>query len=212
MSGTSLASLLRFLIHSANQDTFPSIPSLFSSWVTNLTTISHQDSIELFKQQLQQLLLWIEPPSEEDFQTRLDLFYQEACAYFKDLLFGFETLYQPGLDKLTAELKEKKDYYQQRNRERIREVILGYQVRVLEEIRNRFESKIELPVHSQVLKQFAEKVNTDVVGEYHAKLGKYANSSYFNEYLSNVQVIPYPFSIYHIYVHLYRCIFHNIHI
>jgi hypothetical protein len=50
MNGASLASLLRFLVLSANlKEGFPAVPSLWASWVIQLVQSAQQDADDYYK-------------------------------------------------------------------------------------------------------------------------------------------------------------------
>jgi hypothetical protein len=100
MNGASLASLFKFLVEAVNENKFPELPSLWNSWLQQLTDSARTDAFKTYKKSMDEVLERTDVASEEEFKNLHLEKKKEAESLYKDLLFGFEKIYKSKLPDL----------------------------------------------------------------------------------------------------------------
>eukprot|EP01119_Soliformovum_irregulare_P017299 TRINITY_DN5116_c0_g1_i2.p1 TRINITY_DN5116_c0_g1~~TRINITY_DN5116_c0_g1_i2.p1 ORF type:complete len:581 (+),score=179.74 TRINITY_DN5116_c0_g1_i2:223-1743(+) len=184
MNGSSFAMMLQFLVQSSNQDIFPSVPSLWNSWIQSLVETAYRDANSNYKNKMEKLLSLGAPPSEEEFLSHHNTYRDDSQHLYRNLLFDFQSLYQDGIPNLMKEISEKFSNFEERNKEKIRKVIADKR----REVRENFAAlmdELHLPTAPKnIINKFRSSNGLDVFED---ALKKYGSSKYYIEALSDLK-------------------------
>lgn len=100
MTGQQLAGIITFLTHNVNYNTFPKVPSLFESWIVELSDTAKKDTLQSFSEKLEAVKTVHPPVPRKVFEKKYFEILAESKEFYTQLLFGFEKLYSSGLVEL----------------------------------------------------------------------------------------------------------------
>eukprot|EP01118_Nematostelium_gracile_P005180 TRINITY_DN1627_c0_g1_i1.p1 TRINITY_DN1627_c0_g1~~TRINITY_DN1627_c0_g1_i1.p1 ORF type:complete len:784 (+),score=206.83 TRINITY_DN1627_c0_g1_i1:20-2371(+) len=186
MTGPSLAFLINFLVISANENRFPSVPSLWTGWISKLLEDAHKDAFDKYTAD-SKILLNTNPPYPEDaFSNLLEKAQQNATQIFQELLFGFENLYGPESSKLAKLVKDTFSGYADINTNNIRNLIRREKNSLLENVQKSFQN-LTYPIFSAGIKKLYEvesKAKTDIFVD---SFSRYSKSPIYAEYKTELE-------------------------
>eukprot|EP01133_Synstelium_polycarpum_P002483 gene2483-2824_t len=175
LPGPAIGSLIKLLVEVANGNNFPTVPSIWAGFLKQQQLSAMEDSVTDYKDKMS-VFKSIEPPLSEANFTQLDQTSRlHAQDLYKQLLFGLEEAYTPGLAPLVNTIKELGETFRKDNQYLIRQfcnseskmVFISFQ----EEI-----GAIKTPTGTQRLQKLIDSHRVAALGEFKTKTDAYAST------------------------------------
>jgi len=148
VNGATLASLLRFLVLSANENRIPQLPSLWQSWLNQQSESAIQDALSSYRREMGPIMTASLPPSESEFPKFHRRAVDHSLKLYKDLLFGNEQIYSPNLKRIEDQLEGNFKDLRDANLHHIREVINSHRNDVMKRVSEELVD-IKLPMSEE---------------------------------------------------------------
>ncbi|GAM25245.1 hypothetical protein SAMD00019534_084200, partial [Acytostelium subglobosum LB1] len=100
MQGPAIGSLIKLLVEVANGNTFPTVPSVWVGFIKQQQSLALSDSLVLFKEKMAPVLQEVPPLNDKQYSELESSSLSFVNQLYKQLLFGLEEAYTPGLVQL----------------------------------------------------------------------------------------------------------------
>jgi hypothetical protein len=173
--GRATAALLQFLLAHINRDTFPTVPSLWSAWLTDLQRHSETEVKQFVAERLARFLDGAQPPrSQAEFDAHAAQTIAEAEAYLKSMLFGIESVYAAALEQLRATAGEQRRQLAARNAQ----AIANFVTQLAKELSTSAERHtLRAPLNPQLIDAERERTLAELGQQFAAQTGKYDDAT-----------------------------------
>ncbi|KAF2076371.1 hypothetical protein CYY_002328 [Polysphondylium violaceum] len=165
LSGPAFGTLLRLLVDVANGNKFPTVPSIWSGFIKQQQQNALEDSITGYKEKIS-LFKTVDPPFNQDQFLELEKnSFNYANELYKQLLFGLEEAYNPGLITLHTLLKELFVLFSKENQNRIK----TFNQKIYQDSFLDFQKKvegIEIPISSKQLLSLLDSFKFESILQY----------------------------------------------
>lgn len=149
---------------------------------------SQADTFQFYDSNIDQIHKIFPPVSEDEFQIENNNLITKSIEIYKQLLFGFESLYHSGLPKLNEELNKRKLFHEDLNIKKIYEVLKEEKDRCSVQHDSMLDN-FELPLPSNQLEIRLNEVEDEIIKKFATFSKKYKNGRSYQEILANLEVI-----------------------
>jgi hypothetical protein len=173
--GRATAALLHFLLAHINKDTFPSVPSLWSAWLTDLQRHSETEVKAFVADRLAHYIDGAQPPrSQAEFDAHAVQVLQQAESFLKSMLFGIESVYGIVLAQLRRFAADQQRQLAARNAQ----TIVAYVEQVAKELAARAERhSLHVPLDPALIDAESARTLAEVGALFAAQTNKYGGAA-----------------------------------
>jgi hypothetical protein len=173
MTGKTLERALRFIVQSLQRGMFHDLPSLWTTWSTQVAEMSLNDADAWFVNLLQHIDTDEDPLTVANFNSLVEDSRGKTAQFYQDLLRDFDVPFQHGelRKRMAVHFEQKVMYYH----ERIRRWVGDFISKQKEEV-SQYYSSLELPMDPDVLKRQAENISTTYSRHFAKELSSFGAS------------------------------------
>jgi hypothetical protein len=156
MTGHSLEKALRFIVQALQRGMFHDLPSLWSTWSTQVADMSLNDADSWFSSLLHHIDVDEDPVSVASFNSQVEEARSKTMAFYQDLLRDFQVSlqYEELRKRMHIHFEQKVVYYH----ERIRRWV-GDHISRQKDAVSQYLASLELPLDPDTLKRMGENVS-----------------------------------------------------
>jgi hypothetical protein len=156
MTGRSLERALRFIVQALQKGMFHDLPSLWSTWSTQVAVMSLNDADSWFSSLLYALDTGENPIPLAELNAYVEEAREKTVSFYEDLLRDFEVVlqYNDLKSRMAVHFEQKMSHYHERVRRWISDVINQYKEKVAQ-----FLETLEIPMDPDTLKRDALNIS-----------------------------------------------------